>query len=342
VRIAVANDSWTAVDALRRVIAADSAHTLIWVARDGVEAVEACGRDVPDLLLMDLMMPRLNGVEATRRIMAASPCAIVIVAGDVGHRSHLVYEAMGYGALDVVEVPLVGRHDAAPLRAKIETICRLVGAGPAALDPRALRPVVPAALPGETLIAIGASAGGPAAIATILAAMPEDLPATIVVVQHVDNAFVDGMARWLAGCTKLSVRIAREGDRPKPGSVSLAATTGHLEFDDDGRLGYRAFPEPDIYRPGIDVLFESVCRSWRGRAVGVLLTGMGRDGARGLKMLRDCGHNTIAQDESTSAVYGMPKSAASLAAAVDILPLPLIAQRLIDLSRVRLAHGVFE
>jgi chemotaxis response regulator CheB len=329
VRIAVANDSQIAVEVLRRVIAGAPAHTLIWVARDGVEAVESCARDVPDLLLMDLGMPRLGGVEATRRIMAASPCAIVVVAGDVDARSSLVYEAMGYGALDVVEVPQVGRHDGAPLLVKIETICRLVGAG---ADARPPSPAVPARSPGETLIGIGASAGGPAAIATILADLPEDFSAAIVVVQHVDNAFVADMARWLAQHTQLHVRVASEGDRPEPGTVLLAATTGHLALKHDGRLGYSPFPAADVYRPGIDVFFESICRRRRGRAVGVLLTGMGRDGARGLKRLRDAGHHTIAQDQSTSAVYGMPKSAAQLAAAVDILPLPLIAPRLIELS----------
>ncbi len=340
-KIAVANDSPLAIEALRRVIAGAPAHTLIWVAYDGVEAVELCARDLPDLLLMDLAMPRLDGVEATRRIMAASPCAIVVVAGDIDGRSQLVYEAMGCGALDVVEIPQVGRHDGAPLLAKIETIRRLVGAGRAPADARAGSPAAPPHSACDALIAIGASAGGPAAIATILAAMPADLPAAIVVVQHVDNAFVEGMARWFDGHTELRVRIARTGDRPEPGTALLAATTGHLRLGDDGRLAYSPFPPADPYRPGVNVFFESVCRWWRGRSVGVLLTGMGSDGAHGLKQLRDGGHHTIAQDESTSAVYGMPKSAASLGAAVDILPLPLIAPRLIALSAIGPAHGVF-
>jgi chemotaxis response regulator CheB len=181
------------------------------------------------------------------------------------------------------------------------------------------------------LIVIGASAGGPAATATVLRGLPKDLAAAIVIVQHVDERFAAGMAEWLDQVSVLPVRVAREGDPLLVSAVLLAATNDHLTLKSANRLGYSVEPSHCLYRPSVDVFFHSVCRLWPGDAVGVLLTGMGRDGAVGLKALRDLGHHTIAQDEATSAVYGMPKAAATLNAAVDILPAEDIAPRLIAL-----------
>ncbi len=186
---------------------------------------------------------------------------------------------------------------------------------------------------GERLVAIGASAGGPAALTAILSGLPQDFPAAVVIVQHVDARFAEGLANWLSRDSALPVRTAREGDRPIPGSVLLAATNDHLRLISSVRVGYTSEPSDQPYRPSVDVFFASVCTHWAGEAVGVLLTGMGRDGAQGLKTLRDKGHYTIAQDQATSTVYGMPKAAASLGAAVDILPLERIAPRLVDTFR---------
>jgi two-component system chemotaxis response regulator CheB/two-component system response regulator WspF len=178
------------------------------------------------------------------------------------------------------------------------------------------------------LVAIGASAGGPAALATLLAGLPKDFAAAIVIVQHVDAAFAAGMADWLNQQSALPVRIAREGDRPQAGVALLAATDDHLHLKLPNVLGYTPVPEETPYRPSVDVFFHSVVARWPARAVGVLLTGMGRDGAIGLKAMRTKGYHTIAQDEATSAVYGMPKAAAALDAAAAILPLPRIAAAL--------------
>ena len=168
-------------------------------------------------------------------------------------------------------------------------------------------------------------------LATLLRALPKDFPAAIVIVQHVDEQFAAGMAEWLDRESALPVRVAREGDRPAAGSVLLAGTSDHLALKTIDRLGYTAEPIDYVYRPSVDVFFQSVSRMWRGDAVGVLLTGMGRDGALGLKALRNRGHHTIAQDQATSAVYGMPKAAATLDAAVDILPTDRIAPKLMEI-----------
>jgi two-component system, chemotaxis family, response regulator WspF len=182
---------------------------------------------------------------------------------------------------------------------------------------------------GDALLAIGASAGGPGALATLLGGLPEDFPAAIVIVQHVDEHMAQGMADWLGQQSPIPVRVAGEGDRPQPGVVLLAKTSDHLVLKTAATLGYTAEPRDYVYRPSVDAFFHSVSRLWTGTVVGVLLTGMGRDGARGLKALRDQGRHTIAQDEESSAVYGMPKAAAAIDAAVEILPITRIAARIV-------------
>ena len=320
-KIGIANDLPIAVENLRRALALRPDYSVAWVARDGVEAVAACARDTPDLVLMDLVMPKMDGVEATKRIMAASPCAILVVTVSVDAHAERVFEAMGAGALDAVDTPALGvgdpRTSAAPLLAKIDSSVHAA----AARTERA------------QLVCIGASAGGPAALALILAALPRTFTAALVIVQHVDAQFASGMAQWLDQQCAIPVRIAEPGDRPARGVALLAATNDHLVFDRGHRLAYTVEPRNCVYRPSVDAFFHSVCEHWRGDVVGVLLTGMGRDGAAGLKALRNKGHYTIAQDQATSAVYGMPKAAAALHAAVDILPLPRIAARLIEVCQ---------
>jgi two-component system, chemotaxis family, response regulator WspF len=179
------------------------------------------------------------------------------------------------------------------------------------------------------LVGIGSSAGGPPALAVLLRGLPRSFPAAIVIVQHIDGRMAAGMADWLGHHSALPVRVAAEGDRPTGGHVLIAATSDHLVLKSSERLGYTTEPRELVYRPSVDVFFQSVRRRWRARAVGVLLSGMGRDGALGLKELREHGCHTIAQDEASSAVYGMPKAAAAISAAVDVLPMDHIAARLI-------------
>jgi two-component system response regulator WspF len=339
VKIGIVNDLAVALEALRRVLALRPDHAVIWAARDGAEAVALCEQETPDLVLMDLIMPGTDGVEATRQIMAATPCAILVVTSSVGANAARVFDAMGYGAIDAVDTPVLGRGDmqesAAPFLHKIDTVAKLVGT----------RRFIPSAetfsdtwiiTRRERLVAIGASAGGPAALTAVLSGLPKDFPAAVVIVQHVDERFAKGLADWLSRDSALPVRVAKEGDRPTSGTVLLAGTNDHLAFISSERIGYTSEPREQAYRPSVDVFFASVGAHWPGEAVGVLLTGMGRDGAKGLKTLRDKGHYTIAQDQATSTVYGMPKAAAALSAAVDILPLERIAPRLIDTFRHKL------
>jgi chemotaxis response regulator CheB len=322
------------VEALRRAVALKPEHQIIWVARHGGEAVQLCAKTTPDLVLMDLIMPEMDGVEATRRIMASTPCAILIVTASVGANSRRAFEAMGYGALDAVDTPALGSADperAAPLLMKIETVGRMLNHERGVRHFERHRHARRRLTAADRLVAIGASAGGPAAVATVLRGLPQDFPAALVVIQHVDAQFVAGMATWLGQQTALTVRVAVEGDPLAPGTVLLAGTNNHLVLKGPDRVGYDVEPGEYTYRPSVDVFFQSVSHHWPGEAVGVLLTGMGRDGAVGLRALRNQGHHTIAQDEASSAVYGMPKAAAKLQAAVDILPVDRIGARLMGI-----------
>lgn len=340
-RIAIVNDLLLAVEAMRRVLISGAGHELAWVAGDGAEAVALCAQDRPDLILMDLLMPRMDGVEATRRIMASTPCPILVVTASVNRTSAKVFEALGAGALDAVNTPVLepgGFHAGGQaLRSKVDTLRRLLGAGP---GPRRLPQPEdhPPQYPRDHhLVVLGASAGGPAALATVLGALPHDFPAAVVIVQHVDAQFAPGLAEWLGAQTALAVRLANDGERPQPGTALLASGAEHLVLQASRRLAYSHSPADLPYRPSVDVLFRSVDQHWTGTVTGVVLTGMGRDGAEGLRLLRSSGHLTIAQDELTSAVYGMPKAAAQLDAACEILAVERIGPRL--LARVAARVG---
>ena len=339
-RIAIVNDVETASEALRRVILTVSGYELAWIARNGAEAVAQCKQDTPDLILMDLIMPVMDGAEATRRIMALTPCPILVVTGAVTTNSAKVFEALGQGALDAIQTPvLIGagaKASVSALKFKIDRIGRgaMEGKKTPYSDRNAPDEPRPGLIASDRLVAIGASAGGPAALARILGGLPRDFPAAIVIIQHVDAQFVPLMADWLNQTSAIPVRIARQGDQPEANSALIAGTNDHLVFLSPHALGYTPEPRECHYRPSIDVFFESVVRHWSGKSTGVVLTGMGRDGARGLRAMREAGSPTIAQDAATSVVYGMPKAAAEQGAAANILPIDEIADRLIEIFPV--------
>src|SRR6202162_1078511 len=328
-RIGIVNDSPMAAELLRRLIRTCEEHQIAWIARDGPEAVKLCERDLPELVLMDLIMPYMDGAEATRRIMSRTPCPILIVTATVGGNSAKVFEALGAGAIDAINTPkvLASQKTGQALLLKTQGIDRQNACREHFADNIVARVESTA----TKLVLIGASAGGPAALVEVLSALPEDFSPAIVIVPHIDQLFAPGLVEWLNGHSKLPVRLALGGDSLSPGSVLVACSEDHLVFRNSHQLGYTPDPVENPYRPSVDVFFESAARFFRGPMTAVLLTGMGRDGARGLKILRDAGYHTIAQDQGTSVVYGMPKAAAALNAATEILPLQKIGPRLREL-----------
>lgn len=335
IRIAIVNDLMLAVEAMRRIVLSVPDYEIAWVAKNGAEAVQKCAADTPHVILMDIIMPVMDGVEATRRIMKESPCPILIVSSGPDDKVSKVFEAMGCGALDVVDTPSLGNDAVSQknrdaLLRKIKITARLHGQF-RRTEPKSSGVVNPQAPPGQVppLIVIGSSTGGPRALVDVLSVLPAAIKAPIVIVQHVDEAFSAGLTNWLNRQTALQVVIAAEGARPEAGKVYLASTNDHLTIGQNLCFAYTQEPRNSAYRPSIDTFFSSVAKYWPTQGGALLLTGMGRDGAQGLAALRQKGWYTVAQDEATSVVYGMPKAAKELNAAVDILPIEDIGKAIL-------------
>lgn len=343
-RIAIVNDIGMVAEGLRRIIVEARGHEVAWMARDGAEGVAQCAKDTPDLILMDLVMPVMDGVEATQRIMKETPCPILVVTSSVEANAHLVFAALGAGALDAISTPVLlsreGMEGKEALLAKISTIDKLTRRGRNKEEVPTYLRNREAPTPSGLLLAIGASSGGPAALADLLRGLPSNFPAAVIIVQHVDQQFAAELAKWLRQQTTLDVDIARRGEWPQTGRVLVAATNDHLVIAPGGKLDYTPMPRDFVYRPSVDVFFESVERNWSKNVIAVLLTGMGRDGAEGMLRLRNAGVHTIAQDQQSCAVYGMPKAAADLNAAVEILPLNKIAGQICQIFSNRLGRAV--
>ena len=348
-RIGIVNDLRMAVETLRRIVVATDGLEVAWIAMDGVEAVAKCAEDRPDLVLMDLVMPEMDGVEATRRIMAESPCPILVVTATVEGNARKVVAALGHGAVDAVQTPTMRLKGdvsgAAPLLERIERVRadRLglerpaaAGSGSTSTSNSASAPVVSSGIPSADrtptsvtspagMLLIGASTGGPQAVQRLLQDLPAPCPVPIAIVQHIDPRFVDGLCQWLSETTGHRVKPSAPGPH-RAGEVVVASGEDHLVVD---AVGYRHDPSPAdvIHRPSVDRLFESAAENGLTPGVAVLLTGMGRDGADGLGRLRAAGWRTIAQDEATSVVWGMPGVAARSGAAEDVLPLESIGSR---------------
>jgi two-component system response regulator WspF len=320
-RIAIVDDLALSRAVLRRVVEGVTGYTVAWEASDGAEAVAKAAADTPDVILMDLVMPTVGGAEATRRIMAASPCPILIVTSSISTNLTRVYEALGAGGLDAIHTPTLGPDGAvrgeAPLLARLASFANT--ASPPVAAPRFV-PVTPN--PSRPfVIAIGASTGGPTAVARVLRDLGPRVPAALVVVQHIGTDFTHGLASWLSTQVSLPVRLCEDGSRPLLGTVHVAGGDRHLILDRSGCFRYTTEPASCPFRPSVDHFFESLLQSGTPRGVAALLTGMGSDGARGLRRLRENGWYTIAQDEASCVVYGMPKAAAQMEAAIEVLPI---------------------
>ncbi len=348
IRVLVVEDSLTVRRRLCEVLAADPGIEIAGEAEDGRRGIELC-RDVrPDVVTLDMMLPVMSGLAATEYIMAHCPTPILIVSSST-NRGELfkTYEALAAGAVDVLEKPSGVEPDGQWAERLISTV-RLVSRIKVITHPRArlgslgcsapapiLAPA-PTASPGVAtprVVALGASTGGPAAMIEILRALPAAYPLPVLLVLHIGEPFGSAFAEWLDAQTSHPVSFARDGEplRGARGRVVMAPPDRHLVVRGE-RLFLTSDPERHSCRPSVDVLFSSLAREWGPASVACLLTGMGRDGADGLLAIRRAGGCTIAQDEATSVVYGMPREAVLLGAAQRVLPLGDIGPALVSLA----------
>lgn len=333
-KIGIVNNQKIDQEVLKQVISSVSAYELIWTAWDGSEAVQKAISNPPDLILMDLTIPNISGVEAIRLIMEKCPCAVIIVTTAIEDKANLIYEAMGYGAMDAVCTPTLNYNNeiegATLLLEKIEQVGRIIGKIKSSLKTEMVLPITSSISKCPDIILIGASTGGPQALVDIFSQLPSDFPVPIVVVQHVDIEFAPGLVSWLNTLTPLTIQIATEGAKPEKGIVYIAATKDHLICSQDERLEYSREPIDVVYRPSVDALFKSFAKHYKSIGIAVLLTGMGQDGAEGMLMLKNKGWLTIAQDKDSSILFGMPKAAIEQNAASVVLPLKKIPQTLLN------------
>jgi two-component system chemotaxis response regulator CheB len=342
-RVLIVEDSLTVRKHLIEVLASDSKIEVVGEAEDGKRAIELCQSLRPDAMTMDMMLPVMSGLAATEYIMAYCPTPILIVSAST-NRGELfkTYEALAAGALDVLDKPTGDEPDADWERRLVEAV-KLVARIRVISHPRTklaglVRPVtLPARIPRDypssersyRLVAIGASTGGPSAIAEILRSLPANFRLPVLFVLHMGEPFGTAFAEWLDGQTGRRVAYAQDGEAVASltGRVAMAPAGRHLIVR-GGRIWLTTGPERHSCRPSVDVLFESVAEEYAADSVACLLTGMGRDGAAGLLRIRQSGGLTIAQDEATSVVYGMPREAAALGAVMNVLRLEEIGRYL--------------
>jgi len=332
IRVLVADDSELFRELLAGVVAADPAFQVVAVAADGDEAASRARTLRPDVITMDLNMPDADGFSGIARIMADTPTPILVLTGDPTEA--VGFRALSLGALDILEKPQA-TADLGAYGQLLRSRLRLLAGVKVIRHLRGLREKrreAPRAVARADLVVIGASLGGPRALAALLRGLPADFPAPVAVVQHIADGFTEGLASWLASESRLDVREARDGERLRAGRILLAPTGKHLVLA-DGVARLSDAPPFDTFKPSVTPLFLSAARQYGARACGVILTGMGRDGAEGLRAIRAAGGPTIAQDEATSAVFGMPRAAIELGAVDRVMPLDEIPRALVELTR---------
>lgn len=345
--VLIVEDSAVVREFLVHLISSDPGLHVVATARNGVEAIEAVKQWRPDVITMDINMPRMNGFDATRRIMETSPTPIVIVSGSWDPEEVATsFRAVEAGALAVMPRPSgIGHPNHAAMAANLIQTVKLMAEvkvvrrwgrtpheAPAvtALDSDPARTPL---IPGEVqAVAIGASTGGPPVLQTILSRLPKTFPAPVFIVQHMAAGFMQGFTEWLGQSSSLPVSIAVHGQGAVPGSAYVAPDGFHMQVQRGRCISLVGDPPEHGLRPSVSSLFRSVARACGPDAVGVLLTGMGKDGAAELKMMRDAGAVTIAQDKESSVVHGMPGEALKLDAASYVLSPEQIAVALASLA----------
>lgn len=328
-RVMVVEDSLVVRDLLIYLLGEDPDITVVGALSNGEEAIEAVKKLRPDVITMDMHMPKMNGLDATRVIMETCPTPIVVVSGSVMHDGLFsTFNAFEAGALAVVQKPKGLTHEDYPALAKqlIQTV-KLMSEikvvkrwGKNHLNNNSQPKVALTTLKQEIeIVAIGASTGGPVVLKTLLQAVRKDIAVPILVVQHITPGFTEGFVEWLRSATGFPINIAVNGCLPRAGNVYVAPDEHHMQMDYAGRIALIDGNPINGHRPSVSALFGSIVAHKPERSLGILLTGMGRDGAEELKLMKEKGAITIAQNKETSIVYGMPGVAVAMNAATYVL-----------------------
>ena len=339
IRVLLVEDSRISLTILKRILNSSPEIEVVGEARTGLEALPLIPEIDPDVICTDLHMPQMNGLELTSEVMASYPRPILVISASVQEDDpHNVFQLLEAGAVDIFPKPRAGMlaEDESFKQQLIEKIIVIAGVKvltkrrkfPVSLEPGKITNISGNTYPKPKIIVIGASTGGPQALQELFSHLPPDLSVPVICVQHICLGFLQGLIDWLATSCSLPIEIAQPGEIPKPGRIYFPPEQLHLELDGQGRFFCHDALPLEGHRPSITVTFQSIAKFYGRKSVGILLTGMGRDGASGMAALAQTGACTIAQDESTSVIFGMPKEAIDLGAAKEVLPIGAIAPML--------------
>jgi two-component system, chemotaxis family, protein-glutamate methylesterase/glutaminase len=347
IKVLLVEDSPIALEILQRLLNSSTAIKVVGTAHHGKQALELIPGTQPDVVCVDLLMEYMDGLELTRQVMASCPRPILVISNAVQETdTDNIFRLLQAGAVDVFPKPKAGSPSdyekvKTALIHKIKVLSGVKVFTRPLSKPESCRrgemvAISPPKIPAISnltvvqnsqfkVLAIGASTGGPGAFEKILCRFPAHFPLPVICAQHISEGFLEGLTHWLKAHCSLNVKIAQIGELPQPGTIYFAPETQHLELNAQGRFSYSPQKQARAYCPSITLLFKSIARFYGNTCLGVLLTGMGNDGAEGLKAIFETGGLTIAQDESTSVIFGMPKEAIALGAAQYVLPLQDIA-----------------
>ncbi|MEC4806028.1 MAG: chemotaxis-specific protein-glutamate methyltransferase CheB [Jaaginema sp. PMC 1079.18] len=342
IKVLIVEDSPIATLILQRMLNAAPQIQVVGTATTGVEALAMLERTQPDVICTDLHMPKMDGLEFTTEVMATYPRPILVISTSVQDEdTHHVFELLQAGAVDIFPKPRTGlTADYEKIKDELIHKIRILSGVKVMTRRRKLPLIAKPTVSGIPLnatprtstvkaVIVGASTGGPQALQTIFSAIPKNFPVPIIAVQHISAGFLQGFLDWLNNHCSLTVQIAESGQFPTPGQIYFPPEKRHLEIDNQGRFCYSDMPPYLGHRPSVTVTMQSMARYYQKSLLGVLLTGMGRDGAEGMQGIKNNGGWTIAQDQNSCVVFGMPKEAIALNAAQQILPLDAIAPALI-------------
>lgn len=332
VRVLIVDDSSFSRSLIRELLSQDPGIDIAGEATNGREAVSMARALAPDIITMDLEMPVMGGMAAITEIMHSHAIPILVVSSVADAQS--AYDALLNGALDVVNKPDYSEGSALAFIHKIKllsgvaVITRTRPKGTRPADQAADQHTTPNKDGFERIFAIASSTGGPQALAHILPQLPANFPCPILIAQHIAQGFAQGMAEWLDRLSPMTVRLARNGERPQPGTVYLASAETHMTLLPNHHINLQPVEDNDIYHPNCDRLLGSTAQAYGHKTVGIILTGMGKDGAKGMADIRTHGGLTLAQDEASSVIFGMNRVAIESGCIREILPLEAIADRI--------------